>query len=110
LKILFIVNKDLKLSEFVQLTGIRQQNMWFDYFMQKFMHVTVIVDFSALIIHCNAVLSKTSVPWQVYFNQFGVDGDTFINKKCWMLDYNVFDIDFQTLLSSKKVKVMTIDD
>lgn len=110
MKILFVVNKHLTLSDFVQLTGIRQQNMWFDYFMQKFSSMTVLENFSSLITHCNTALSKTSVSWQIYFNQFDINGDTFIDKKSWMLDYDIFNVDFQTLLSSRKVKVVTIDN
>lgn len=110
MKIIFIVDKNLTLFDFVQLTGIKQRNMWFDYFIQKFSSMVMLESFSSLLKYCNTTLNKSISLQAIYFKQFDIDGDTFIDKKCWILDYNTFNIDLQTLLTSRKVKVVTIDD
>jgi hypothetical protein len=106
-KIILIVNKDVTISDFIQITGLKESNFWFQYIIRLFcLRATVCNNYVDLVKFLEMQFAVDYVIRQL--NAFDINGDTFVNKHTFILDQSDFDLDFSKL-SSRKFKVIMFE-
>jgi hypothetical protein len=103
---MLIVDKNVTATEFVNITGLKSTNFWFQYITQLFCLKSVICENYAELVKL-LELQFTDVVRQL--NTFDVTGDSLINKHVFVVDRNDIDVDFSKL-SSRKIKVVTLEN
>lgn len=106
--ILFLVNKQIMISDLVINSGISQRNFWFEYFMQKFSVYAIPIDsFEELITTLQFYKDIERSKLIIRLNEYGIDGKYFDNMKIFALEKSIFNINF-TKIKSRKIKIIEV--
>ena len=106
--ILFLVNKQIMISDLVINSGISPRNFWFEYFMQKFSSYIIPIDsFEELIITLQFDKDIEKSKLIIHLNEHDIDGKYFDNMKIFALEKSIFNMDF-TKIKSRKIKTVEV--
>ena len=101
----FLVEKSATIADVIELTGIRPNNFWFEYFLQLFKNACFrFDDLSALVNFLGTDKSEIIRKLKV----LDVDGDYFELRSMYVMKHDFTDVDFNRL-RSRKIKVIEID-